>query len=781
MKNRNYVSTIMLVLACGMFITSCKDEFDEEQLLLSQQDRADEIAQREADAEDALSAENAAALAAAQLLDYTITLHSDDVPAEGVAVNLTNNAGTTVSVTTDADGNAIFTGLSMGGHTVSISSSDFLDASYNVDFGTPIAGVNYQIIDGKVYPLGTNAESSKVELYSLSGMQTATLTGNVEIETDLTNNAPEVPQDITIRANLDGLTPTNSHSFIDEYNQNSSSIYVDGSFTFTEGDIGVATVDNTTGEYSMQVPATDDSAAIELLFPLVEADQTLGWSYENDEYVGAQVGTQAAVFGPDITASSTPDLFGVVAEFPEPEAPGRGFTVGNLERMPADLNANADDEGDTVFVDTFPLDALSGVRYRSNQGSGYQLTPTVAVSAPDLAGPDAVNAAIEAWMDWTLWSVAYAAQPALTYGINETITISVEISDENGIRDVYDLAEVNAEADGSLVAGSVDVDPMQLQAPNGDNLITTNYVVTSFNIAFTGNQASNPSGTLTRSGSVDRFAITDDGEGYTAIPTITVADAPNGGTNASIEIYEMSFKYSFDLDNTGVTQGYVVLPEVTFEVERIPGEFRTDSSVNLVTLDANGFVEGFNTLNPSLDTQANLTDGLMVSSNGNLAFNNDQFQNNSGAITNVDKGQTAFSYSMPRVIIVEPTHEQTTADVDVNDDGEVTGLSDISVGSGYTSEYDVTLVTQNGLAGAGAVLDLVDFTTTVATNEVTWGGAVNDVIVVERGSGYTDDVNIAEEPFLANQSITVRNGETKILNVNYGTGTPVANILDPNP
>nr|WP_299173525.1 carboxypeptidase-like regulatory domain-containing protein [uncultured Allomuricauda sp.] len=761
-RNKNYFSILGMVLACGVLITSCTDDQTEEDLLRSQQERSDQIAQQEADAEAAQDAANAAALAAAQLLDYTVTLHSNDVPAEGVAVNLTNNAGTTASVSTDSSGNAIFTGLAMGGHTVSISSSDYLDASYNVDFGTPVDGIHYEIIDGKVYSLGNNAESSKVELFSLSGMQTATIMGRVEIETDLTNNTPEVPQDITIRANLDGVIPSNSHSFIDGSGggfggQNTTSIYVSGSFTFTEGDIGVATVDNTTGEYTMQVPATDDGTDIELLFPLVEANQTVGFSSVDGQDVGTQIGPQAAVFGPDIVADPTPSIAGVVAEFDPVPEPGRGFDL-TFEPLSADLSANLE----AFNIDDFPLEEnISGTRWRANPGSGYQLTPAVTVSAPELSGDKAETATIEAWMTWTFDSVSYSAQPAGTYGMNEVINMSVAIFDETDLlQDVYALGSFSAEDDGSLIAGSAEV--------TSNAVIDTGYIVSSFVIVLTG--GGDPTTTLVRSGTVDTFRVTDDGGGYTAIPTITV-EPSSGGTDATLEIYEMAFKYAFDMDNSGITQGYVALPtRITFQREAAPGNFLDVDTFELITLDEDGFEDD---ISPE---QGDLTAALIVSE-GNLVFDDVLF----GSLImddtkTVDKGRTGFSYSVPTVSIVEPTHTQTTADVNVNADGEITGLSNIVAGNGYNSPYSVTLISGDGTGGN---IDLVNFAMDARTGEVTWAGTAADAIVTDGGSGYSGDLNIVEEDFTpsaANQVITIRNGETKVVNVNYGTGDPVAEL-----
>nr|WP_299485553.1 carboxypeptidase-like regulatory domain-containing protein [uncultured Allomuricauda sp.] len=763
-KVKNYFSVICMVLICGVVITSCQDNFDEEELLLRQQERSDRIAADEAAeeaadeaAEEALSAANAAALAAAANLTYTITLHSDDLPVADADVLLTNqNGGSTTAVTTDTNGNAVFSDIDLGGYNVSISSDNHLNASYLVDFGSPQDGVHYEWVNGSIVAL-EQSEASKIELLELNGTQTATIKGNVEIETDLTNTTPEVPLDINIRANLDnfnGLFEHTNNSF--NGSNSASTFYINGSYSLTEGDIGSAVVDPNTGAYSMMVPAEEDGTTIELLFPLVETDQTLGFSSVNGQDVGAQVGTQAAVFGPDITASATPNVFGVTAEFPAPADPGRGFTVGNFTRNASDINPLG---GSFVSIDEFPVEDFLGIRFRGSQGSGYQLTPAVTVSAPDLTeGVLPANATIEAWMDWTFESVSYTAQPAATYGANELIAITVDISDENGVRDTYGLASINAEADGSLVAGTADV--------TLNTEVTTNHVVTSFAVRFSG--VGNPTGTLTRSGSVSVFRITQDGRGYLEIPTIDVEAAPAGGTDATLEITDMAFQYLFDLDNTGITQPYVILPEVHFEYESSPeGSTSITDEVRLVTIGDDGFVDQL-----SLNTIE--IGSAIIASDGQILFDND---NHFGA-TDIDMARLVeFSYSTPRVIVIEPTHERTTADVVVNDDGEITGLVNISHGRGYDSNYNVEFPTLEGLPSSGASLELTGFSATNnQTDEVTWSGGYT---ITNGGSGYTLDVNIAEEPFTpetASQSLTVKNGQTKIINVNYGTGKPVADL-----
>lgn len=767
-KNKTYFFALGLVLVCGVLITSCKDEFEAEQLLVDQAERSDQIAAQEADekaaeqlAEEELSAENAAALAAAANLTYTISLISDDVPVVNVDVTLTNqNGGSTAAVTTDTNGNAVFVDIDLGGYNVAITSDNYLNASYLVDFGSPQEGVHYEWINGSIIAL-EQTEASRIELLELNGTQTATIQGNVEIETDLTNDTPEVPQGVTIRANLDnfnGMFEHTNNSF--NGSNDTDSFYIAGSFSLTEGDIGSAVVDPDTGDYSMLVPAQEDGTTIELLFPLVETEQTLAFSSVNGQDIGAQVGTQAAVFGPDITAATTPKVPGVTATFPAPPEPGRGFNLSlNTDRYPEDLLSIG---SGVATIDEFPVQLVEGTWFRASRGSGYQVTPLITLSAQDI--PTGDPAMIEAWMDWTFESVTYPDGSG--YGGDQPIDIGVDIFDENGLRESIYLATIRADMSGDVAAGTIEVSDV-----NPNKNIVTEYVVTNFVLTYTG-LGSLSGGTLNRFGSVDAFRMVDDGDSvYINIPTITVAPAPAQGIDATLAITDWESIYTYNLDNSNISTPYVVLPEISYEYEVDLGVTTVDDRFRVTWFNSDGSIGGDDLIQPS----RMLPDALVTANNG-LLFDNDNFFGN----TDIDVARPEqASYTPPKIIIIEPTHEQTIADVVVNADGEIIGLTNISVGKGYNAEYDVTLTTLNGLPGSGAVLDLVDFDTDERTGEVTWGGNANDFIVVDRGSGYTLDANIVEEPFTpgtASQVITVKNGETKIVNVNYGTGKPVAEL-----
>ncbi|MGW9686407.1 carboxypeptidase-like regulatory domain-containing protein [Flagellimonas sp. 2504JD1-5] len=769
MKNRNILSALLVVLACGVFVSSCKDEFDELDVLTHQRERADQIAAEQAAKEAAEKAEeeaqaaaNAAALAAAGVaLDYTVTAHSDDVPVAGATVTLTNASdGSTNTATTDANGNAAFVDIALGGHTVAIASDDHLNISYIVDFGRATENIHYENINGNIVPIETS-EASKVELLALAGTQTATIKGKVEIETDLTNDLPEVPQNITIRANFDD-TFNASHSNVESTNNGfQNSIFVANSFSFTEGDIGVATVDNTTGEYSMVVPATEEGTDIDLLLPLVEADQTLAWTQENGEDVGFNLGAQPALFGTDITSTGTPDVNGAQAVFPEPAPAGRGFAINNFMPM---VRGILEEENESS-IDDFPIENhFDYMKFRSNPGSDdFQLTPVITVSEPDLPVHAGDTALIEAWMDWD-----FDTYHILTEGEYESqsdVRVHLVIVDDQDNEIPIFIEDITTSFTGRLPSGNANgaVRPFDL------GIIYTPYVVKDVFVRFTplgGVTTPATAGDYEYSGSIRQFEILNSGDGYNSIPTITVGPEGNPSTPASLEITDMAFQYQFDLDNSGVTNGYVVKPNIGYEYNSTPGTIETASAVQVFVFDEDGRVEN----NPAPETRGAL-EQIMKVENGNLVFDHD----NALGTTDIEGARTSvYSFATPKGLLIEPDHEPATGIVIVDSGtGEVTGMAITNTGSGYTEQFEVTIESLLPNSGSGALFEISGFTTTPATGEVSWNGLA---ILLEGGSGYTNNVNINQEGFAGATSVNVRNGETKIINFNYGTGDRVNDI-----
>ncbi|TXN35574.1 carboxypeptidase regulatory-like domain-containing protein [Flagellimonas hymeniacidonis] len=752
---KNTLFPILTVLAFGILVTSCKDDFTEEDLLEQQKELSDEQA-----------AENAAAIAlASSLLDYTVNLHEDNKPIAGATVSVTNQAdGTVITATTDANGNAVFVDIKLGGHNVAVSAENISDFSYLVDFGKPVEGVHYQNINERIVPI-ESSEASKIEGFIVDGESTATIKGVVSIETDLTNSTSEVPQDITIRANLDAEVNA-EHSGLESSGGGSfGSIYVLGSFTFTQGNIGVAVVDNTTGEYSMQVPAGTDGTKIELLIPLVETDQTLAWSMENGVDVGVQTGTQPVLFGPDYAiADTSPSISGATANFSAPPAPGRGFTPSNFTPQGRGLlltmlNASIND-----FPNEIDLEANEHIVFRGSKGSDdFKTTPIITVDAPPenplpvVVGDTAV---IEAWVDWEFDDMYQILTPGEYEALSKVEVYLDIIGEDDLLQASFFIEELDADGSGNL---PVEERPL-LNVPAQ---LFTDYVVTDIAIRFEpqGGETTAATGSFTYNGEIRQFEIVNRGDKYTSIPSITIKGGGKPTTQASLEITDMAFQYEFDLDNTGNTQGYVVLPEVGYKYESSPGVIVTDE----------GF-EGFEVFErdvdgiPQNELQVQNLDLAVRVSNGNIVFNDDAFY---GTDPVAGIRLDPYSYSTPTAIVIEPEHEQAEGTLKVNDDGEITSLTVTNTGTGYTIEVDLTV---DAIQGTGASFSLSGFTTNTVTGEVTWGGAYT---LVNKGSGYAKDLNIAEEdfsPISSGTTVNIKNGQTKIVNIDYGTGVRVNDI-----
>ncbi|MGW9686408.1 carboxypeptidase-like regulatory domain-containing protein [Flagellimonas sp. 2504JD1-5] len=743
-KHNTYKSLGIGILLLAF--SSCKNDFSEEALIASQQQEKIETPSEDpnTDHEDAITAINLAG----QMLDYTITLHVNDVPVDGITITATNQTdGETVSATSDTNGNAIFANMQMGAHTIAITSANHVDLSYLVDFGSPKRGVHYEVIDGQVLPIPTS-EASKIELFELNGIQTATLKGKVEIETDLTNSTPEVPQGLTIRANLD-VAVNASHTNAEEASGAPHSIYVDGSLTFTEGNIGHATVDGTTGNYTMQVPATEQGTKVDLLFPVVEAKQRLAHNRLNGEDVPPGIRLFPALFGPDIEAMPTPEVSGVYAEFDAPPPPGRGFTFDPIPLRNTILPGDLDD-----IID-LPVDEEHNARYVGTSGSGYKTSPIVTVSDPDTL-EDVKLAEMHADMRWDFKSVNIT-DGGSGYGAGEDVLVIARFTQpDNTLADVP-LKWIKADGSGSLPTGIIDdIDPGITHEVIG--------VEVAFAPVAPGNQ---PVATLDYSGKVEAFDVTHAGFGYTSIPQFTIT----GGDPmepATLQMTHMAFEHRIVPNNATITQPYVILPQIQYTYEK---------TLRVTEIGPDQFVIG------TIDDEGDYTSGWPLSDPIH-----DHIKVVHGQIEFIDPGPAyinhwktkygihgildSYTYRAPEFLIQEPVHVQTTADV-VIEDGKVVGLDNIVPGTGYNSEYNVTIKTVEGLPGSGAVLDLTNFLTNDITTEVGW---FEGYTLISGGSGYTTDINIDSEAFEGTSSITVRNGETKIINVNYGTGRSQADI-----
>ena len=715
LKHLSKFFSMLLVIA---LVGGCSDDFTEEDFVQLQSDLARQT-----------SDENAAALAIASVLQsLTIQVQEDEAPLEGVSVTISNPGAAEATVSTNTNGNAIFSNVVIGGNTINVSLEGYLSAQVVVDFGEVEEGDEYRVIDGRIVPI-PRSESVVIPMISAAATSgsTATIRGRVTIETDLTNDAPEVPQDIQIRANF-----ADSDDVDDVIASGGVSVE---SFTFNEG-LGVANVDNTTGEYSLLVPAGADGTDVELLIPELELNQTVAVSELDGDDIEPEYRSVPTLFGPiaDDDYDDIPEVFGAKAVFPEAPAAGDGFTLSGYARVGRELN---------FATDAFTTPSVTNdMRFQfTSLGAGYTESPTVAV-----ADPTGTGAEPQAWIEFAIGGINVTTTGT---GYNAgTVFVDIFALNSGGGTIFINTIGVTPNASNEITQAVV-TDAVEDAISSGDsgfeldNLFEISQISTGFRVDFPTSPSggTDATGTLSLAKSqVHRVAVFN-GENYTS-PTITFSGG--GGTSQAVmNIIAFATQWSFNLDNSGNTSDYNVLfDDITF-VKTTPSlsNFEDDDVESTVT----GFDENFlNTLTVS-----------------------------GGDVVYYDAAEdyiTEFRSTTEPTIIIEMSEPETAeADVEINDDGEVDDLDDVVEGSGYAMEFQVTIMPAiDGAPGTGATITLEDFFTDDQTRETTWDG---DFFITNMGSGYLDNLNQADfEGFSGGRNYNVRSGETIIVNIDYGTG-----------
>ena len=146
------------------------------------------------------------------------------------------------------------------------------------------------------------------------------------------------------------------------------------------GGIGSAAVDNTTGAYSMTVPAGADGRDVTMVYPLISLNQKVGFTKLNGIVVAPQISsTVPAVFGPSgLTGAydNIPIVSGVTAVFSPaaPSAPGGGLKV-TFTAVPRSLTG-----GSNVINQALPFSIGNELYQITNRGSGYAASPGLTVT-----------------------------------------------------------------------------------------------------------------------------------------------------------------------------------------------------------------------------------------------------------------------------------------------------------------------------------------------------------------------------------------------------------------
>jgi len=743
-------SVLLSIAIVAAVIVACKDNFNEsdflklQSTLKTQQDSAK------------LNQQIRQLNAAGALLSFTIQVVEDRTPLAGVDVTVSNDVTSgSVKVTTDANGNAVFPKASVGSNTIIVSKSGYISSTAIVDFGSLAAGTYYTTVTGangaqNIIPL-KQAKSVLLPIFSTggTGSSTATIRGKVTIETDVTNKTPEIPQNLTIRAN---------YSFGNAFPAQGSGVTIT-SYSFNQAGIGVATVDNTTGAYSMTVPATAAGMTMSLLLPTIETNQKIAVTTLDGTPIatGPQYRNVPTSFGPTITAdTSIPSVAGAKAVFPNPPTPGAGLSF-NFSPVPGPLSTFTFDTYNKNYQEGDPssFDVGNSAFQLTSRGSGYTSSPTVTLTGGG-TNPVPTQAKMRASIEGFLTGLLVGNGGA-NYVQGEMVTVYFRFKDNTGanyeIRHFTSQVTVSGGAITSMTLPTFGdgIDPATpfRTVKAGD----PGFNVVSFDAIITGGTGAGATITPVFTGIVDAIKLENAGSNYTSAPTITFTGG--GSSNqATMMVKEYRTQWYITPNNTTNTSPYPTLPsDVQFEFQAL----NQSPNVNGDILD-------------QFNGQTLYMDNLTVSG-GNVV---------QADPTKIFRSKY-ISSSAPRPLVTPKQAITAKADVAILSSGEISLVTATTIGAGYNSDFNVTIQpTTTGAPGSGAVLQS-GFAYDPRSKEYTWGGAT----VLNPGTGYLVDLNQQNNAplnphgygFTGNVSnFTIKTNDVQIFNFSYGTGKRKENV-----
>lgn len=729
MKKNRLIYSSILALASVVFVSSCQDDFSEGDLLELQNDLAKE-------SDSIAAAKSLEALnAAGEMVSFQFkVVDTDGLGVEGLNVSMVAAAesGTADNQTlvTDASGSVFFDRVAVGGNTVTVSGESIIDVTLNVDFGQIQEGKHFQIVDQQIIPTPVTENAIITVLGGNSA--TATVKGVATIETDLTNDTKEVPQDIRIMANFDDSLVSQGSVDIDYFyatNDNALSL-------------GSAMVDNATGEYTMEVPA---GVNFDLMVPEVQAEQRLaingvdGKDLDQPEYRNILTS-----YGPQYGTDFIPTVPGARIVFDQPEsAGGEGFTLA-LSKVGRTLPV-VSISSSTPQINNYMINQFT------NRGSGYIASPKVSVSDPTGYG-----AYVRAEIRVNSITGATLANAGTGYVANTEYDFDFEIDYTNANGDIFtyeypsgdNLIAVTTNGTGEFTQAAFDNALSTATGNFFDNPISiSNFDVVEMRIVQNDNANGDAVYIVTAANSeVFEIQVIDGGEDYTG-PSFTFDSG-----SAAITTHAFGTQWRYDVDNSGVTAPYTLVP--------------SDISIHYQPVSTASVWEDYDYLDMS---------DFTVDANGNVQFKDPLAD---------DHITEFFSSEMPRITVVEP--ESTSASkyinsFDINEDGQVEDISTYSDelndfsnsnGEGYTDNFGAAIVpTIEGAPGSGATIEITDGIY-YSNGEYQWFG---DYIITDQGSGYLQNLNVQNSTSSYSlggdaTNVTLEEGTTHVVNIRYGTG-----------
>ena len=692
-------------------------------------------------ADSAAAAQYLAAYRAAGLLtQYTAVINVEDSPVAGLEVNLSSQDTT---LTTDEAGVVIFQDVVVGTSTLNIKGDAIVDFVAVLRFDRDLSLIQ------QIRALGTSIPRSASTVWDLfskvpDAEDVAIIQGEVSIETDLTNEGAEVPQDLVISADLSSLISrqrTTTTASTD--NQEVTIVAV----SFTEGDLGTATVDSTTGAYSLTVPVADNGSDVTLIIPEIRANQTIAISSRNDEEIDAELASVPAVYS---LISGNADVVEGVGGYQwtinEPATPGTGFDMTFTKRgaqlASSQLSSSnlTDAEGQN-----FDYDNNMRLNYQiTSQGSGYTSSPSLQI------GDDVIGVG---YIQGFLKSLTVVDQGE-NYGDRQSVTLQL-MYEVGSTTQVVGSKVITSTSDGKL-PGSISLDEGDFNFTEGNGRQffdgIDGFEVNIIGIGTGGNLRPNVEMEVFGFEIFSGVADVVDTE-FTEAPVMTFTGG--GSTDQAVLNVEAYFAYDIEISNNGT--GYSLFPNSINIAGRTFNSRRNNSDY--------------------LDQRVSYQNTVITDTGETLLRTFLELDGNGGIVRELDNYkirtvQGNYFVDEPRLKIEDAIVEKWEVDIVIDDAEE--GSLKVNVdnnGDGYDVPRSLTLVERiPNVGGTG-------FELTCRENFEDGEYEFIAVELINEGSGYKSNLNM-DRVFPSGQTTIfgLLKGQTIINDIHYGTGVRLEKV-----
>lgn len=630
------------------------------------------------------------------------------------AIVTVSQFGKSVSQTTTATGMAVFSGFFRNSLNVTITKAGYASVNYIVavqeDNNTP-NGTQHTV--GNIIPL-----------YPTTGPFTATISGRLTIQTDLTNKTREmVPDGTTLSIGIDasnldfidqGGSSASNDEIVKEFSNYNPSYFNYNANTFYVGEIELANIETgvvgstTAGLYTVTVPAAFDGLPIVLNYSQIAANQTL---YENSGVIpGDRTATYRNIFG------GSPILYSAIPA-------GSAVSVG-FEAFTTAATATAGVSSSNGAIDKINV---------TNGGAGYSGTPIIRINGggTGAAATATVVNGVVTGITVTSPGSGYVS-PTITFlqGTAATATVT-------GLDGTQTVLAVSVANSGT---GYTSAPTVTFSGGGGTTQATGTAVITN--------------------GKVTSVTVNTPGVGYTSAPTI----AFTGGGTPTVNAVATAIMSGLAIGDVSVTggSGYTYPPAVTFGLPNLSTGTR---ATGVAIIDANTqTVVGIQVINAGSGYTASPSVTLAAFTTSGVA----EVFTTGGSVISVDMATNGEGYvGTPGVKFTGGSGTGATGTA-VMANGKVIGVTITSAGAGYTSAPTVTFVSGSGAVGYATVVNGVITAVTVSDGGFGWTEAPRVTLTGSTGGGATATTTVAGG---AITGVTVTAGGTGYLEGNVPSST----------